>query len=218
MPTNPLDFANLPDETLIKHYQETKDEEAFAEIFSRYQCGLIQWISSRYSVDPETAEDLVQQTFLRVHTKAHLYDPARSFKAWLCSIAANETINNTTTNQRQKRGGNDKTGSLSLKESGHNNAWHNREDPPCPDDTIKKLVKTSEHEPLVLELIPAEVVNALDNLTEQERQIITLLFYENLPEREVAQRLEITRHELRVKYKAAMVQLKHELSGVTKVA
>jgi RNA polymerase sigma-70 factor (ECF subfamily) len=42
--------------------------------------------------EPATAEDLFQQTWLRVAEKIRAYNPQRSFEAWLFSVARNLAI------------------------------------------------------------------------------------------------------------------------------
>ncbi|HVE42003.1 MAG TPA: RNA polymerase sigma factor [Planctomycetota bacterium] len=39
--------------------------------------------------DAAAAEDVVQETFLRVHVHLHRYDPSRRFSSWITSIAHN---------------------------------------------------------------------------------------------------------------------------------
>jgi RNA polymerase sigma-70 factor (ECF subfamily) len=39
--------------------------------------------------DAERAEDLVQETFVRVHRHLHRFDPTRKFSTWIYTIASN---------------------------------------------------------------------------------------------------------------------------------
>lgn len=64
------------------------DESAFDELFARFSERVFGYFS-RTLQNPETASDLFQQTFLRVHQARATYDPRRPFPSWLFSIAAN---------------------------------------------------------------------------------------------------------------------------------
>ena len=39
------------------------------------------------------ADDVVQETFIRIFQKYHLYDPAKPIQPWICQIAMNVTRN-----------------------------------------------------------------------------------------------------------------------------
>jgi len=61
---------------------------ALAKLLYRYKDRLLAFI---YSVvrDRHLAEDIFQETFLRVYRQADRFDPARRFKTWLYTIALN---------------------------------------------------------------------------------------------------------------------------------
>jgi RNA polymerase sigma-70 factor, ECF subfamily len=61
------------------------------ELIRRYQQRLYRYLL-RLSRDPSTAEDLFQQTWMRVAEKWDRYDAGRSFDTWLFSVAHNLAI------------------------------------------------------------------------------------------------------------------------------
>jgi RNA polymerase sigma-70 factor (ECF subfamily) len=67
------------------------DPEALAALLERYQNRLYRYLL-RFVRDPAIAEDLFQQTWLRVVEKIRRYDPRRSFEAWLFSVARHLAI------------------------------------------------------------------------------------------------------------------------------
>jgi len=67
------------------------DPAAFEALLERYQNRLYRYLL-RMVREPATAEDLFQQTWLRVAEKIRSYNPQRSFEAWLFSVARNLTI------------------------------------------------------------------------------------------------------------------------------
>ncbi len=64
------------------------DTSAFELLVRRYQKPLINYIH-RFINDYHRAEDLSQETFLRVFKSASRYKPTASFKSWLYTIATN---------------------------------------------------------------------------------------------------------------------------------
>jgi RNA polymerase sigma-70 factor (ECF subfamily) len=49
-------------------------------------------VAYRVCGDAALADDLAQETFVRVWRKLHTYRPGHSFRAWICRIASNLTI------------------------------------------------------------------------------------------------------------------------------
>jgi RNA polymerase sigma-70 factor, ECF subfamily len=67
------------------------DPDALAAAISRYQHRLYRYLL-RLVADPVTAEDLFQQTWVRVMESIRRYDARRSFEAWLFAVAHNLAI------------------------------------------------------------------------------------------------------------------------------
>ena len=67
------------------------DLDALAALLARYQNRLYRYLL-RLVREPATAEDLFQQTWLRVAERIRHYDARRSFEAWLFTVARNIAI------------------------------------------------------------------------------------------------------------------------------
>lgn len=67
------------------------DDDAFALVVESYQRPVYN-LCYRMLGDPQEAEDAAQETFLKAYLGLKRYDPARSFRTWLLSIAAHECI------------------------------------------------------------------------------------------------------------------------------
>lgn len=65
------------------------DHSAFAELHRRHQQELGRFLR-RFVGDAAAADDLSQEAFLQVHTSAVAFDPHKSFRPWLFTIAANK--------------------------------------------------------------------------------------------------------------------------------
>ena len=77
------------------------DMSAFELLVRRYQDALVNYIY--YTInDYHRAEDLAQETFLRVFKNASRYEPKASFKSWLYTIATNLSRNEIRNRARRK--------------------------------------------------------------------------------------------------------------------
>jgi len=67
------------------------DPDAFDALLARYQNRLYRYLL-RLTANPAAAEDLFQDTWLKVITRIHRYDERRPFEPWLFSVARNLAI------------------------------------------------------------------------------------------------------------------------------
>ena len=68
-----------------------RDPDALTLLINRYQHRLYRYLL-RFVREPATAQDLFQQTWLRVVETIGRFDAARSFEAWLFALAHNLAI------------------------------------------------------------------------------------------------------------------------------
>lgn len=83
--------APLSDAELAVRCREG-DLTAFDELVQRYQ-RRIYHLAYRMTGNPDTADDLAQEVFVRVYTRLHLYDAQRPFAPWLFQVATNVCLN-----------------------------------------------------------------------------------------------------------------------------
>ncbi len=90
------------DDELMQRFQKG-DEEAFNLIVRRHQQALINFIA-RFTGDKDNAEDLAQETFIRMFKAANRYKPGRAqFKTWMYFIAKNLCKNEIRNRGRRDR-------------------------------------------------------------------------------------------------------------------
>jgi RNA polymerase sigma-70 factor (ECF subfamily) len=87
------------DEELISRFQKG-DIYAFEEIVHRYKDPLVNFIYN-YVGNRTEAEDIVQETFLRVFKNKHLYRSIAKFSTWIYTIASN--LAKTELRRRKRR-------------------------------------------------------------------------------------------------------------------
>lgn len=87
------------DEELIARFQEG-DEQAYIELVNRYRNRLMTFVY-RFVNDFELAEDIVQDTLLKVYTHRHFYKEIAKFSTWIYTIAGN--LAKTELRKRKRR-------------------------------------------------------------------------------------------------------------------
>jgi RNA polymerase sigma-70 factor (ECF subfamily) len=85
-----LDLANLPDADVAALAKQGR-EEAFRELIRRYERPVFSLVF-RMVRDRETAEDLAQETFIKVLNHIDRYRPEFKLSSWLFKIANNVAI------------------------------------------------------------------------------------------------------------------------------
>ena len=73
------------DEELIKRFQNG-DENAYAELIKRYTDPLLNFVY-RFVNDEDQAEDIVQDTMVKLFTHKHYYKEIAKFSTWIYTIA-----------------------------------------------------------------------------------------------------------------------------------
>jgi RNA polymerase sigma-70 factor (ECF subfamily) len=86
-----LDLKSLTDEQLVEAHLKGS-AGAFRELYDRYRDRLIGFIA-RKTGDPDRAQDLVQEAFIRVTRHIHRFDTSKKFSTWIYTIAGNLSKN-----------------------------------------------------------------------------------------------------------------------------
>lgn len=175
-------MAEITDEKLIKQYLKG-DEKSLEILIKRYLKPIYSFVYKNIG-NSEMAEDVTQETFVKVWKNLKKFDKNKSFKSWLFTIAKNNSIDFL----RKK-----KTVSLSsLEESlpDKNNFINDIEQ----KDSIKKI-----H-------------NVLQNLSPNYRAVILLKNESNLTFREIATSLGEPLNTIKSRYRRAIFALKNIIS------
>lgn len=86
-PTRSAELALLDDSALAQAFLDG-EHRAFSELVKRYHVRLLNFIY-RTIGDRDRAEDLVQETFVRVYRHLHRFDQTKKFSTWAYTIAGN---------------------------------------------------------------------------------------------------------------------------------
>lgn len=85
-----MDFSKLTDQEVVAHARAGR-EKAYRELIGRYERPVFS-IIYRLVRDRELAEDLAQDTFIKVLNAIDRYDPKHKFSSWIFRIAHNTAI------------------------------------------------------------------------------------------------------------------------------
>ncbi len=151
------------------------DSDAFERLVARYVDSLYGFFR-RYVGKAAAADDLVQETFLQVHLAADSFDPKRSFKPWLYTIAANKARDWLRARGRRP------TQSLDTVPGDSEG--------PSPAAQLEGA-DTSTSESLQSEEQRQRVRETIEQMPEHLRLILILGYYQKLPYAEIAEILDI---------------------------
>jgi RNA polymerase sigma-70 factor (ECF subfamily) len=86
----PVNYAELTDQDVVAYAREGR-ESACRELIGRYERPVFSVIY-RMVRDREQAEDLAQETFIKVFNALDRYNPEYKFSSWIFKIAHNTTV------------------------------------------------------------------------------------------------------------------------------
>jgi RNA polymerase sigma-70 factor (ECF subfamily) len=188
------DIGQRTDEELLALYKSEADRTAFETLVQRYERELYSYLR-RYLGDATLAEDAFQATFLQVHLKMDQFDPERKFRPWLYTIATNQAIDAQRRNKRHRM--------VSLDR-------RNQSDTEGDVGSLLQLLVGKEPgatSNLEREERQAWIRQALENLPEQLRSALVLVYYQGLKYREAAEVLGIPVGTIKSRLHAAILKL-----------
>lgn len=147
------------------------DMSAFELLVRRYQDALVNYINFTIN-DYHRAEDLAQETFLRVFKSASRYKPKSTFKSWLYTIATNLSRNELRNRARRKT--------------------YYLEDLVDEDEDVYQsefLIDTKLQPDILYEKKERQqlIKRTLDQLPENQRLALTLVTYQELSYEEISE-------------------------------
>ncbi|MCP5093919.1 MAG: sigma-70 family RNA polymerase sigma factor [Chloroflexi bacterium] len=94
--------TEMSDGELVIFFQARghKDDRPFQELFKRYQ-NLIWGLCYKFTNNPQDAEDLMQDVFIKIHRNLPRFESRSSFKTWAYRIGLNTCYNEVRRLQRR---------------------------------------------------------------------------------------------------------------------
>ena len=160
-------YSHYNDEDLMRFFIKG-DKKAFEQIYTRYESFVVNFFYRRLWNDSEKAEDFAHDLFTKIIDKPDSFDPGRTFKTWLFSVASNMCKNEYKKQEIRKPTGYDLPEGMDSKDEN-----------PLQDVEIDK---TNFNEALKKEL---------DKLNDKHREVFMLRHFEGLSLNEIGEALEI---------------------------
>ena len=174
------------DPELVARLQR-RDPQALAELFDRYG-KLAYALILRVVRDAGIAEDLVQETFLRVWNRVQGFSSEKGpIGPWLLAVARNRAID-----YLRSAGGRERN-AMEFEEADH----------PALYTDMEQDILTSDQARLVKA--------AMEKLSPQQRQVIELAYFEGLSQTEMAERLQLPLGTVKTWVRAALKNLRDDL-------
>ncbi len=171
------------DESLFLKYRADGDLEAFGRLYDRYGPAVFRFLV-RLLHDRAAAEDLVQHVFLRVHESRAAFDPRRSFRTWIFTIARRLAVNWAA-----------RTGGAATET-----------DPPDLEDEAP----SPEHRAIVRDEARA-LERALSSLSREDAEVLLLARYEGLSYEEIGEVVGCTSDAAKMRVHRALKRLAERL-------
>lgn len=190
------DYKTLTDEQLILLFQK-EDKGAFGEIVLRYKDRLVNFLF-RFTGNRESAEDISQETFLKLYKNKDKYTEIAKFSTWLYTIALNEARSNYRKEKRHA--------AVSINEF-------------YEDSHSDFQISSNDYNPEEESNSRTEafyIQKAINSLNDMHREIIVLRDIEDLDYEEIAETLKIPLGTVRSRINRARESLKISLDSIYK--
>ena len=183
------------DEDLMVHYQGG-EVRAFEILLGRHRKPVFNFIL-RFVGDRETAEDLLQETFMRVIKGAENYKRQAKFTTWLYTIARNLCVDQTRRRKHRRHasldapmGSDDDSGTLLDVIAGNE----------MPSD--RKTVNKQLHHKLQ---------GAIAGLGEEQREVFLMREFLDMPFKQIADVVGVPENTVKSRMRYALEKLRLEL-------
>jgi RNA polymerase sigma-70 factor (ECF subfamily) len=174
--------GQISDKELMEKVK-SEDTSAFSVLVDRYKVRLLNLIY-RMLQDKEEAEDILQETFLRVYRERQSYDPTYAFSTWIYTITLNLCRNELKKRKRFKFFG------IDLIKNNREYASQQVRNSDCLGSTLE---------------------NAIRALPVKYRTVFLLRDVNQLPYEEISQSLEIPMGTVKSRVNRARLMLRNRL-------
>jgi RNA polymerase sigma-70 factor, ECF subfamily len=178
---------------------QRRDHAAIRDLYDLHG-RIVYSIVLRIVKDESAAQDLVQEVFLRVWTRAHLFDARRGTpRAWVLSIARNRALDYWRSTARQRHG-------IIRDLDG------DRGELILPPARSSSCFKTEDA------VLGKAVLGALSHLNADQRRILELTYFEGLTQSEIAQLLSRPLGTIKSWLRSALITLRAQLLPAERLA
>ncbi|HET9626322.1 MAG TPA: RNA polymerase sigma factor [Kofleriaceae bacterium] len=190
------------DEDLMVRYQQG-EVRAFEVLLTRHRRPVYNYIL-RFIGDKETAEDLLQEAFMRVIRGAEAYKRQAKFTTWLYTIARNLCVDQTRRRKHRKHASLDAPMDAS-------------DDAGTLLDVLPSNEMASDRKTVNKQLY-ATMQRAIDTLGEEQREVFLMREFLDMPFKEIAEVVGVPENTVKSRMRYALEKLRLELDEYKDVA
>ena len=169
------------------------DVEAYGKLVHRYRGRLYNFVF-RFVGDPETAEDIVQETFLRAFRKRTEYKAIANFSTWLFTIAGNLAKSELRRRKRWRL--------FSVHRDEESDTGID-----LPDESFRPDTMTESS------LTDVQIQRAIDSLSDNYRQVVLLRDVDGLSYQEVSEIVNCPVGTVKSRVSRARMKLQQKLKN-----
>jgi len=152
---------------------------SFSELVKRHQKGLLR-MSLRFVKDLDTAEDVVQEAFIKAYEKLHSFEGRASFKSWLFQIAVNNARNRLRDMRKNM----------------------------IDIDNVQLAVGAEAESGLIHGAVSGMLQEEVDKLPDRQRTALVLRVYEDMSFKEIAEIMQCPYDTAKANYRHALIKLR----------
>jgi RNA polymerase sigma-70 factor, ECF subfamily len=172
--------AGIAERTELVQLCLNGDDTAWARLVEEYR-GLVYSICYLFCGSTQDAEDLVQDTFLKIWTNLASYDPSRGeLKGWIATVTRNQRVDRYRRSSQQRQ-----TDSIDSVVEGWDQSGATTLAQRIPD------TRPTPHEQAVTSQVTAIVSDAVKKISPEMREVVTMRFVHEMDNQEIAHRLRI---------------------------
>ncbi len=182
-----MEWQGQTDKQLMASIQ-ANEPGAFEALYTRYRIRLYNFIR-RFVGNQSSAEDIFQETFLRIYRERHRYEPRVAVSTWLYTIARNLCLQEIEKQSRRQPAQANATDMAAVQAS-------------PAEDPLSRLEATEAAD---------RVARAVALLPPGEREVLILARYEGLPHTQIAAIVGKSEGAVRVALSRGLTTLRQRL-------
>ncbi|MDW3209436.1 MAG: sigma-70 family RNA polymerase sigma factor [Reichenbachiella sp.] len=161
-----------------------KDEKGFEYLYTNYSSALY-GVVSRIVIDQDIADEVLQDAFLKIYQKIDAFDAAKGkLFTWMLNLSRNLAIDKLRSKEMSQRRKSDQVGDAVYK--------LDRESTPSQEDRIG-------------------VKELLDQLDENQRQVMDLVYFGGFTQAEAAEELNLPLGTVKTRVRSALIYFRKTL-------
>jgi RNA polymerase sigma-70 factor (ECF subfamily) len=189
--TQPVSMSEAPDwNSYLQRVGKNQDKAAFAELFTQFSPKLKSFLLQAGSIDIEVAEELVQETMIKVWKKSPTFSPEfSSASTWIYTIARNTRID--WLRSQQRRDPQKLTAEMVYADS----------NTPSPFTNLLKVRQSHDIE------------HQIQTLPTEQKEVLKMMYLKGLSGQEIADALSLPLGTVKSRIRLALSKLKLRLAA-----